>query len=155
MVPRFLTCGSPIDAATSHRPGMVERTSAQCATWSWVVMAPMSTPVAFFWMPRSSATRERSTMTFGLASRSFMVGSSVCPPASSLASPLPARSLAASATDCGRWYWKAYMCLVSLLGGHLGRRLLGGLPDGPRRCRHGDVLVAERVGDGIDDGGGR
>ena len=102
MVPRFLTCGSPMPPATSHRPGIAERTSAEFATWSWVVMAPMSRPFAFFWMPLSSATRDRSTITVGWARRIFMVGSSVCPPASSLASPPPASSLAASATDCGR-----------------------------------------------------
>ena len=43
----------------------------------------------------------------------------------------------------------------SLFGGHLGWGFLGRAPDRERRCRHGDVLVAQRVGDGVDDGGGR
>ncbi len=81
---------------------MAPRTTEEFATSSWVVMAPMTSALPFLSMPRSSATRDRSTSTFGLASRSFMVGSRVWPPASSLASPFPASSLAASATDCGR-----------------------------------------------------
>ena len=44
-----------------------------------------------------------STMSDGLAKRSFMAGSRVWPPAISLASPFLASSVAASATVDGRW----------------------------------------------------
>src|SRR5207237_8878620 len=41
-----------------------------------------------------------------------------------------------------------------LLGGHLGGGFLRRAPNGERRRRHGDLLVAQRIGDGVDDGGG-
>ena len=81
---------------------MAPFTTAEVATSSCVVMAPITSALPCLSMPFSSATRDRSTMTLGLARRCFMVGSSVWPPASSLASGLDASSLAASATDCGR-----------------------------------------------------
>ena len=81
---------------------MAPRTTGELATSSCVLMAPITSALPFLSMPRNSATRAKSISTGGLARRCFMVGISVWPPASSLASLVPASSLAASASDCGR-----------------------------------------------------
>src|SRR4029079_4367566 len=47
---------------------------------------------------------------------------------------------------------RTWGCL--LFGGHLGGGLLRRAPHGERARRHGDLLVAQRIRDGVDDGGG-
>src|SRR5690348_11041400 len=107
-------------------------------------MAPITSVPPSSLMPERPETLRRSTRCFGWASRSFMAGSRLCPPASSLASSLwrPSRS-SASFNVPGVWYsnWAGYMSASPLLLRFGG---LGGLPDPLRRQRHGvDVVHAE------------
>src|SRR6266704_2496142 len=94
-------------------------------------------------IPESPETFRRSTRCLGWARRSFIAGSRLCPPASSLASSLYlARRSTASFTVPALWYsnWAGYIGVSLLLrfGG------LDGLPDPLRRERHGfDVVNAE------------
>ncbi len=74
---------------------MASCTTALAATSACVVIAPMTTARPLRSMPFISATAPRSTRFAGEASRCFMVGSSVCPPASSFASSLRASMPAA------------------------------------------------------------
>src|SRR5258705_11646771 len=95
-------------------------------------------------IPERPETFRRSTRCLGWARRSFMAGSRLWPPASSLASSLwrPSRS-SASLTVPGVWYsnWAGYMSASPLLPGFGG---LGSLPDPLGRQRHGiDVVHAE------------
>src|SRR5215813_4261986 len=158
MVPRLRTCGSPIPPASWARAGMVFCTSAERATSACVVMAPIVMPPPSTFTPLSAAMPPRSTRSLGCASRCFSVGMRVMPPATILASLLPASRLAASAAEAGRWYPKSCMVHPPLLCRDLGWRGLYGLPDLERRCRHRDVLHAERrqrIDDRVDDGGRR
>src|SRR5665213_94669 len=109
MVPRFLTAGSPIMPARRASAGIAFLTSADSATSICRVMAPMTSALPSRLMPFNSAMPPRSIRSLGLARRCFKVGSSVMPPASSLASsPLPACA-AASATLFALWYAKLYI----------------------------------------------
>jgi hypothetical protein len=60
-------------------------------------------------MPPSSAMPLRSTRFVGAASRSFMVGKSVWPPAMIFASSSLPMRFAACRTLVGRWNSKAYI----------------------------------------------
>ena len=65
---------------------MFSFTTAEVATSTWRVIAPITIERPFTSMPDSPSTALRSTRLFGEASRSFMVGISVCPPARIFAS---------------------------------------------------------------------
>src|SRR5277367_2599533 len=88
-------------------------------------------------MPSSPSIWERSTRCGGLASRCFMTGNSVWPPAITLESSFLTRRLAACRTVSGRWYLNSYMgwyLRLSEIG--LGHRLGAGCD------RQHDVLIA-------------
>src|SRR6266478_3630251 len=118
-------------------------------------MAPMTSVPPSSLIPASPDTLPRSIKCLGWARRSFIAGSRLCPPASSLASSLYlARRSTASFTVPALWYsnWAGYIGVSLLLrfGG------LDGFPDPLRRERHGfDVVDAEArqgIHHGIDDG---
>src|ERR1700732_997634 len=100
-------------------------------------------------MPESPETFLRSTRCLGGARRSFMAGSRLCPPASSLASSLwrPSRS-SASFIVPGVWYsnWAGYMSVSPLLLRFSG---LEGLPDSLRRHRHRVDVVHSEARQGV------
>ena len=102
MVPRLRTWRSPIWAAASASTGQDFRTSAEAAISACVVVAPISSALPFAWMPESPLMPARSTSAFGVASRNFMAGSRLWPPARSRAPLCFFRSCAASASVFGR-----------------------------------------------------
>src|SRR5580692_8469687 len=111
-------------------------------------------------MPVKPSMRDMSISTGGLASRSFIVGSNVWPPASSLASAFLLSRFTACRSVWGRSKVKLYIfALRNFLASRRVRQWAAGfLQRGPyrlRRRRHGDVFSADGVGDGVDDRGGR
>ena len=98
-VPQWRTCGSAIVLATTEaRPRSRSRTIS-----TWRVIAPIRQPPLARSMPFNPGTSPRSISSAGAARRSFISGSSECPPASSFASSPPSRSaLSASSSDAGR-----------------------------------------------------
>src|SRR5713226_2620454 len=149
------TCGSPISPASSASAGKFSCTTGESATSACRVMAPMTIERPRSSMPDRPSIKDRSIRLAGLASRCFMVGIRVWPPASSFASSLLASRLAAWRTLEGRWNVNAYMeaSLFRRLAGRVAALDRG--PDRLRGRRHGDLLAADRVGDGVDDRGGR
>ncbi len=80
-VPRLRTCGSAIVAAAADASPRFPFTTSTCR-----VIAPIRKSPFSRWMPARPGTRRRSTSSAGAASRSFINGSSECPPASTFAS---------------------------------------------------------------------
>jgi len=78
-------------------------TSADPATAAWVAIAPIVTAPPAAEMPLRSDAPPRSMTSDGLASRCFIVGIRVCPPAMNLASDLPLALEAASAAEEALW----------------------------------------------------
>ena len=78
-------------------------TSGESATSLCRVIAPIAieAPLASTRMPFSSGMWLRSTRSLGAASRSFIVASSVCPPARKRASGLSSMIPTAFRTDVG------------------------------------------------------
>src|ERR1700733_9909715 len=120
---------------------------AEVATSACLAVAPITSARPFISMPWRPSIWERSTRCGGLASRCFMTGNSVWPPAMTLASSFLIRRLAACRTVAGRWYLNSYMGYpgqIFLVGIRcrglcevgVGHRL------GARRDRQNDVLVA-------------
>ena len=98
IVPRLRTCGSAIVLAALAR---MPRPSSR-ATAAWRVIAPIRQPSPSRLMPARPGTFLRSTSSDGAAKRSFISGSSECPPASSLASSPPSRRAeSASSSEAG------------------------------------------------------
>ena len=91
--------------AVSASSGQDDSTSGDDATSPWVVSAPMVklAPSAAAAMPQIPGTAARSTSAVGVASRSFIAGSRLCPPARMRASPSACSSAAASSSVDGRW----------------------------------------------------
>src|SRR5260370_31702550 len=148
------TCGSPISPASSARAGRFSCTMGESATSACRVIAPITIERPRSSMPDRPSIKDRSIRLAGLASRCFMVGIRVWPPASSFASSLLASRFAACRTLEGRCNVNAYM------EASLFRRLAAGVaaldrgPDRLRGRRHGALLAADRLGDAGDDGGG-
>src|SRR5947208_655909 len=118
-------------------------------------MAPITIERPRSSIPDSPSISERSMRLAGLASRCFMVGISVWPPARIFASSLLASRFAAWRTVEGRWNVNAYI-ETSLFGRLAGRAAaLNRRPHRVRGRRHRNLLAADRVRDGVDDGGGR
>src|SRR5258708_38422727 len=106
----------------------------------------MTTERPFSSIPARPSICDRSTSCDGDASRSFIVGVSVWPPASSLASSFLARRLDACRTVVGRWKVKAYI-EISLLPAALRRRLLAAHRRRAGSDRFHDVVVAGAAAD--------
>ena len=98
IVPRLRTCWSAmVAAAFAASP----RSGVSC-TRACRVIAPIRHSPFVRSMPSRPGTRRRSTSSDGDASRSFISGSSECPPARSLASSPPSdSSRMASSSDSG------------------------------------------------------
>src|SRR5437773_4433741 len=145
-----------MSAATSARTGSFDLTVDDDSISQWVVIAPIARALPSALMPESPETLRRSMRCFGWASRSFIIGMRLWPPARILASSfsLPSNP-SASLTFFGAWYWNAagYMAPpLFLLGGR------DGLPDLARRERHVEVPDPEgleRVHDRVRDRGRR
>src|SRR3984957_17737944 len=161
MVPLWRTAGSPINPASSASAGIASPTTAEVATAWWVAVAPITSDRPFISMPSRPSMWERSTRCGGLASRCFMTGSSVWPPAITLASSFLIRRLAACRTVSGRWYLNSYIdipwmspdgCVRRLSEVGLGHRL------GAGGDRQHDILITsaaaqvafELLADGVD-----
>jgi hypothetical protein len=99
-VPMARTCRSPIMPASAASAGIAFFTSGEPSTSAWRVIAPMVSVLPSLLIPARSLIDARSMMSEGDARRSFIVCTSVWPPASSFASPL--QSAAASAREVGR-----------------------------------------------------
>src|SRR5262245_32163421 len=142
---------SPIWPAVSARIGQDFRTSGEAAISACVVVAPISRALPFALIPESPFMEPRSTSAAGQASRTFMAGSRLCPPARGRAPFFFRSSCVASASVLGRKYSK----LVEYIVGLLLPRVPDGAPDLLRRERHvdrADVKRSERVHDGVVDG---
>src|SRR5580692_9777719 len=163
IVPKWRTAGSPIMPASFASTGIACCTTGEVLTSLCRVMAPMVIERPLISMPDRPSTSDRSTSCEGLARRSFMVGSSVWPPAKILASSSLANRLAACRTVCGRLKVKAYIFsppFISIsrrswreeMGSCRVRQLVGPLqhrPDRSGRCRHVDDFGAQGIGDGV------
>ena len=94
-------------AAASASSGQPRRTASESATSACVVSAPKVRPPPSSATPDRSGSRPMSTTAAGRATRSFIAGIRLCPPASNFASfPPPFRSRSrptASASEPGRW----------------------------------------------------
>src|SRR5580700_4613443 len=157
------TAGSPIKPASFASTGIACWTTGEVLTSLCRVMAPMVSDRPLISMPERPSTSDRSTSCDGFASRTFMVGNSVWPPAKILASSSLANRLAAWRTVCGRLKVKAYISsppFISIprrswrdgMGSCRVRQLVGSLqhrPDRSGRCRHVDEFGAQGIGDGI------
>src|SRR6202012_2382486 len=82
---------------------------AEFATSACLAVAPITSERPFISMVSRPSIWERSTRCGGLARRCFMTGSSVWPPAITLASSFLASKLAACRTVPGRWYLNSYI----------------------------------------------
>ena len=102
MVPRLRTAGSPTSAAASASAGACCRTRSDDAISACVVSAPTVMPPPLAETPLSASMRPMSTSTAGAASRSFISGRRLCPPARSFAPSLSESSCTASATEAAR-----------------------------------------------------
>src|SRR5579884_360717 len=124
MVPRLRTWASPIRPAASARPGACRRTTSETATSACRVSAPMISRSPSVRMPLMLGRRPMSIRYLGSCRRSFMAGTRLWPPASSLASsPYWLKRLIASWREPGARYSK--------LAGYIGApHLLGGVLDG-------------------------
>src|SRR6266576_715907 len=147
---------APVTATRISRPRFDTNTpTGESATSACRVIAPITIERPRSSMPDRPSIKDRSIRLAGLASRCFMVGIRVWPPASSFASSPLASRFAACRTLDGRCNVNAY------IEASLFRRFAGGVaaldrgPDRLRGRRHGDLLAADRVGDGVDDRGGR
>src|SRR5215212_8488768 len=109
MVPLWRTAGSPIPPASSASAGMASPTIGEFATSACRAVAPITSERPFISMASSPSIWERSIRCGGLASRCFMTGTSVWPPAITLASSFFTRRLAACRTVAGRWYLNSYI----------------------------------------------
>src|SRR5204862_5588393 len=118
---------------------------------AWRVIAPITIPSPSSLMPFKDGIAARSISCVGLARRSFKVGISVMPPATSLASSSESRR-AASSRLAGFWYSNSYIGR-SLFCRHRGFVLLDRAPQALGGQRHLDMLDAERL-QRIDDGVG-
>jgi hypothetical protein len=83
----------PAIAASAGIPAL---TTAERLTSTCRVIAPITTVSPSSVMPARPGTAARSISCDGLARRSFSVGSSVMPPATSLASSSPSRPAASA-----------------------------------------------------------
>src|SRR5450432_3205784 len=147
MVPLWRTAGSPINPASSASAGIASPTIAERATSACLAVAPITSERPFISIPSRPSMWERSTRCGGLASRCFITGSRVWPPAMTLASSFFVKRLAACRTVAGRWYLNSYMRYPGQIfsvavrwcrSGEIGvRHRLGA-----RRDRQNDVLVA-------------
>src|ERR1700691_4000769 len=160
MVPMWRTAGSPIRPASLASTGSACCTTGEVCTSLWRVSAPIVTARPVSSMPVKPSVRDLSLSTGGLPSRSFMVGSNVCPPASSLASAFLLSRFTACRSVWGRSKVKLYISVLRNFSAsrRVRQRAAGFLQRGPyrlRRCRHGDVFRADGVRDGVDDRGGR
>src|SRR3954470_15607162 len=143
MVPLWRTAGSPIWTASSAIAGMASPTIGDVATAACFAVAPITSERPFISMVSSPSMWERSTRCGGLARRCFMTGTSVWPPAITLASSFFTRRLAACRTVAGRGYLNSYIenFLIAVAMNQLseigfGHRL------GAGGDRGNDVLVA-------------
>src|ERR1700743_1934038 len=109
MVPLWRTAGSPIQPASSASAGIASPTMGEFATLACLAVAPITSERPFISMPSRPSMWERSTRCGGLAGPCFMTGTSVWPPAISLASSFLTSKLAAWRTVAGRWYLNSYM----------------------------------------------
>src|SRR5712691_5587817 len=127
MVPRLLTCGSPMRPAASASPGTRRRTTSDAATSACSVSAPITSVSSCSRIPSMSGKRLMSIRNLGSSSRSFIEGMRLWPPASSLASsPCWPNSLIASWREPGATYSK----LAGYIGApHLFGRVFDGLND--------------------------
>ncbi len=89
-------------AAASASIGHADFNSADDASSACVVRAPIRSETPLFEIPFRSAMRPMSTRAVGVASRSFMSGIRLCPPASSLAPACSRRSWCASPIEPAR-----------------------------------------------------
>src|ERR1700744_2719730 len=144
MVPLWRTAGSPIRPASSASAGIASPTTGELATSACLAVAPITSERPFISMPSRPSMWERSTRCGGLASRCFMTGTSVWPPAISFASSFLASKLAACRTVSGRWDLNSYM-IVSRPPYAALQRFLCEIGFGHRlgagRNRFNDVLV--------------
>ena len=114
MVPRLRTCRSPIVSAASAKPGRCRRADSDDTMSAWTVRAPITRVFPSTFMLRRSGTCPRSIRVRGVASRSFMAGIRLCPPASSLASsPCLFKSSMASSTERTATYLKLFGNIVA------------------------------------------
>ena len=90
--------------ATSASTGSFDFTADEDSISQWVVIAPIASALPSALMPESPGTFWRSIRCLGWASRSFIIGIRLWPPATILASSfsLP-RSPSASLTFFGAW----------------------------------------------------
>src|SRR6516162_5793215 len=153
MVPRWRTAGSPIMWARSASAGIACRTTGESATSAWRAIAPITSARPFISIPDKPSILLRSMMCDGDASRSFMVGSRVWPPARSFASSNLPSMLVAWRNPLARWKVKLYIARLQFSPGILLRRAGGGLADRRphhlRRRRHRDLLRADGIGDRV------
>ncbi len=89
------TAGSPIIEARLASAGMFAFTTAELATLAWRAIAPITSERPFISMVSRPSTFDRSISCAGRASRCFITGTSVWPPAISLASSVLASRFAA------------------------------------------------------------
>src|SRR6185436_2179216 len=153
IVPRLRTWMSPICEAASDRIAQDFLTSGEAAISACVVVAPISSVLPFTLIPERPAMAPRSTRAFAVASRNFMAGSRLWPPASSREPLCFLSSFAASASVLGRKYSKLSEYTVGLLLPWLCRA--DRAPDALGSQRHVDLLDAERregVHHGVVDG---
>ena len=105
IVPRLRTAGSPIMPAASASIGQSLIRMSDEAMVAWVVSEEIVIVPSLHVTPLLSSPRwPMSTSSAGEASRSFISGIRLCPPASTFASSFPARSDTASCTEPARWY---------------------------------------------------
>src|SRR4051794_11084353 len=142
MVPLWRTAGSPIRPASSASAGIASPTSGELATSACRAVAPMISERPFISMPSRPSICDRSTRCGGLASRCFITGISVWPPAISFASSFLTSRLAACRTVAGRWYLNSYMSDPSDRDAILLREVGIRHRLGARRDRQHDVLIA-------------
>ena len=102
-VPRWRTCGSPTLSAAALSKGTCSRSTSLETSSQWRASPPTTTSSPSSRISDWSGTSFTSTSTDGVASRSFIRGSSEWPPARSLASSPCSRSASsASSTERAR-----------------------------------------------------
>ncbi len=96
-VPRLRVAGWPTCCSASASSGARSATSDERRASAWRVVAPSrSAPLAE--IPESEATRPTSTSADGRARRRLSIGTRLCPPASTLASPPHSASIATASS---------------------------------------------------------
>src|SRR5262245_29733943 len=138
--------------ATSESTGSFDFTRADDSTSQWVVIAPNASMLPSCLMPVSPGTLRRSMMCLGWASRSFIIGIRLWPPARSLASSLclPRRA-SASFTLVGAWYSNAAGYIVRSPGLPGALRALNGVPHPLGRQRHRLDVIHTEPGERVHD----